>query len=87
MTQKNIQITIFCSLDLSKVYDFKFCIFVCPGFWKDTFGLNYMSKDALFVWNHRGTKWALEILICQETEICFIHRLLHQRVSLLKLTS
>jgi len=35
-------------LDLSKVYDFKFCIFVHPNFWKDTFGFNYMSKDALF---------------------------------------
>jgi hypothetical protein len=32
------------SLELSKVHDFNFCIFVCPNFWKDTFGLNYMSK-------------------------------------------
>jgi hypothetical protein len=36
------------SLDLSKVYDFKFHIFVHPIFGKDTFGLNYMLKDALF---------------------------------------
>jgi hypothetical protein len=35
-------------MDLSKVYDFKFHIFVCFYFFKDTFGLNYMSKDALF---------------------------------------
>jgi hypothetical protein len=32
------------SLELSKVYDFNFRIFVCPSFWKDTFGLNYTSK-------------------------------------------
>jgi hypothetical protein len=42
---------IICSLDLSKVYDFKFCIFVHPDFLKDTFGLNHMSKDALFDFN------------------------------------
>jgi hypothetical protein len=35
-------------VDLSKVYDFKCHIFVHPNFWKDTFGFNYMSKDALF---------------------------------------
>ncbi len=35
------------SLDLSIIYDFKFHIFVCPN-WKDTFGFNYISKDALF---------------------------------------
>jgi hypothetical protein len=39
---------ILCFLDLSKVYNFKFCIFVCPNFWKNTFGLNYMLNNALF---------------------------------------
>jgi len=39
---------VFCYLDLSKVYDFKFRIFVRPNFLKDTFGPNYMSKDTLF---------------------------------------
>jgi hypothetical protein len=42
------QILVHYSLDLSKVYDFKFHIFLSPNFWKDTFGLNYMSKDVLF---------------------------------------
>jgi hypothetical protein len=37
-------------MDLSRVYDFRFCIFVHPNFWIDTFGLNYMSKDAMFEW-------------------------------------
>jgi hypothetical protein len=36
------------SLNLSRVYDFKYRIFVHPNFWKDTFGLNYTAKDALF---------------------------------------
>jgi hypothetical protein len=35
-------------LDLFRVYDFNFHIFVRPNFFKDTFGFNYMSKDAFF---------------------------------------
>ncbi len=35
------------SLNLFRVYDFHFRIFVHPNFWKDTFGhTNYLSKDA-----------------------------------------
>jgi hypothetical protein len=39
---------ILCYLDLSRVHDFKLRIFVHPTFWKDTFGLSYMSRDTLF---------------------------------------